>query len=137
MEKIEVQKISLEDAYERCRAGVPLLDVREDDEVAELAYALPEVMLMPLSELESRFSELPQNKMLITACKAGGRSLKAAQFLASKGYNQVLSMDAGMTQWQEKGFPVVVEADRSDAASQSAKPSCTCCCDSNAGGACC
>ncbi len=137
MEKIEVQKISLEDAYERCREGVPLLDVREDDEVAELAYALPEVIHMPLSELESRFSELPQDQTLITACKAGGRSLKAARFLTSRGYDQVMSMDAGIIQWKEKGLPVVAGVDGLDATSQSAEASCTCCCDSNAGGTCC
>ena len=114
-----------------------MVDVREYNEILALAYKLPKVIVMPLSELETRYSELPQDKMLITACKAGGRSLKAAQFLASKGYNQVLSMDVGMTQWQEKGFPVVIGADSSDATNQSAEPSCTCCCDSNDSGACC
>jgi len=137
MKNIEAQKISLEDAYARFQQGVTLVDVREYNEVSELAYALPKVIVMPLSKLESSFSELPKDEVLITACKVGGRSLKAAQFLVSKGYNQVISMEVGMTQWKEKGFPVEVGADSSDATKQSAEPSCTCCCDSNDSGACC
>ncbi len=138
MKKIEVKKISLEDAYVHFQQGVTLLDVREYHEISEIAYGLSEVIVMPLSELESRFSELPKDKMLITACKAGGRSLKAAQFLASQGYDQILSMAAGMTQWKDKGLPVVVsEIAYQDATNQNADTSCTCCCDSSSGNTCC
>lgn len=137
MKNIEVQKISLEDAYAHFQQGVTLVDVREHNEVSELAYALPKVIVMPLSELESRFSELPKDEMLITACKIGGRSLKAAQFLVSKGYNQVVSMEVGMTQWKEKGFPTVSGADVQKSTNQFTDTACSCCCDSSAGNACC
>jgi len=137
MKEIEVQKIPLEDAYARFQKGTPLVDVREYDEISALAYALPEVIVMPLSELETRFSELPKDKTLITACKAGGRSLKAAQFLASKGYEKILSMDVGMVEWAKKGFPVLSGTVGQENGMKSEDTECSCCCDSTDGSSCC
>lgn len=86
--------------------GALLIDVREKDEVAELAYDVPDIMNIPLSEFEDRFSEIPKDKNVIMVCRSGSRSLRAAGFLVNHGYEKVVNMQYGMNRWIERGFPV-------------------------------
>lgn len=86
--------------------GALLVDVRERDEVAALAFDVPDVVHIPLSEFERRFAELPRERQLILACAGGQRSLKAAYYLIYQGYPRVANMEDGMAKWLRKGFPV-------------------------------
>lgn len=87
--------------------GAVLIDVREADEVNELAYDVPEIITIPLSEFENRFQEVPTDWDVVVVCKSGGRSLRAAGFLIHHGYNpeKVVNMQHGMIRWAQKGFP--------------------------------
>lgn len=86
--------------------GALLVDVRERDEVAALAFNVRDVVQIPLSEFERRFAELPRERELILACAGGQRSLKAAYYLIYQGYPRVANMEDGMAKWLRKGFPV-------------------------------
>lgn len=86
--------------------GALLVDVRELHEVAKAAFDLPGVLLLPLSELETRYAELPRDRPLVLVCAAGDRSLKATYFLMFKGYTEVANMEGGLMKWTRKGFPV-------------------------------
>ena len=46
-------------------------------------------------------------KPLYLICKTGGRSALAAESLERMGFNNVYSVDGGMTAWQEEKRPVV------------------------------
>ena len=85
--------------------GALLVDVRENDEVAELAYDVPNIINIPLSEFEERFNEIPKDKPVVMVCKGGGRSLRAAGFLVNHGYENVVNMQHGIIRWVQKGFP--------------------------------
>lgn len=87
--------------------GAILIDVREADEVNELAYDVPELIHIPLSEFEDRFQEVPKDRDVVVVCKGGGRSLRAAGFLINHGYDRekVVNMQHGMIRWIQKGFP--------------------------------
>lgn len=85
--------------------GALLVDVREKDEVAELAYDVPNIINIPLSEFEERFNEIPQDKEVVMVCRSGARSLRAAGFLVNHGYTKVVNMEHGMIRWATKGFP--------------------------------
>ncbi len=85
--------------------GALLVDVREKDEVAELAYDVPNIINIPLSEFEERFNEIPQDKEVVVVCRSGARSLRAAGFLVNHGYTKVVNMEHGMVRWATKGFP--------------------------------
>jgi len=84
-----------------------ILDVRSKEEFdsghIEGAY------LLPVSELENRLAELPQDKPIIVYCRSGSRSTSAANILLEKGFKEIFNMTGGITEWQSKGFPVVVE----------------------------
>lgn len=87
--------------------GAILLDVREKDEVAQLAFDVPGTLHIPLSEFERRYNEVPSHKAIVVVCRGGQRSLRAAGFLINQGYNaeKVVNMQHGMNRWAQKGFP--------------------------------
>lgn len=88
------------------KKGATLVDVRERDEVEQLAYDVPNIVNIPLSEFEIRYKELPFDKDLVMVCRSGGRSLRAAGFLINNGYDsgRVVNMKHGIIRWAQKGF---------------------------------
>ena len=89
------------------KQGYTLVDVRERDESARLAFDVPGLIIMPLSELEQRYAELPKDRPLILACQNGSRSLRATYYLMNKGYTNVTNMMFGMARWVARGFPIL------------------------------
>ncbi|TWT05914.1 rhodanese-like domain-containing protein [Planomicrobium sp. CPCC 101079] len=73
-----------------------LVDVREDDEVA--LGMVPGAKHIPLGQLPERFEELEINEPVYCICKGGVRSLKACDFLESKGIDTV-NVEGGMMSW--------------------------------------
>ncbi|MTD33735.1 rhodanese-like domain-containing protein [Paludibacterium denitrificans] len=110
-----------------------LVDVREEDEVAQLVFDVPNVIYLPMSEFEQRFAELPKDRELILSCSVGERSLKATYFLMYHGYEKVANMEDGLKKWIRKGFPV-----RGDIASiTSARACCSPITSPSTSGSCC
>jgi rhodanese-related sulfurtransferase len=89
----------------KVKNGALLVDVREKDEVEALSYDVPNIINIPLSEFEERFTEIPQDKDVVMVCRSGGRSLRAAGFLVNHGYKNVVNMQHGIIRWTQKGFP--------------------------------
>jgi rhodanese-related sulfurtransferase len=104
----------LDDAKEVCptttlrmaREGALLVDVRERDEIAAVAFDVPDLVVMPLSEFEQRYAELPLDRDLVMVCRVGERSLRATYYLMHRGYTRVANMKGGIARWIGKGFPV-------------------------------
>lgn len=88
-------------------AGALLVDVREQNEIAALAFDVPGVIHIPLLELETSWQELPKDRDLIFVCKSGARSLKATYYMQFRGHDRVSNMSGGIVKWMQKGFPVV------------------------------
>ena len=89
------------------KQGYTLVDVRERDESARLAFDVANLIIMPLSELEQRYAELPTDRPLILASQDGSRSLRATYYLMNKGYTNVTNMKFGMARWVARGFPIL------------------------------
>lgn len=71
-----------------------VLDVRSPEEYAQ--GSLPGAHLIPLAELASRLSELPEATPIVTLCtKGGGRSEQAADFLLGQGKADVYFLAGG------------------------------------------
>ena len=83
-----------------------LIDVRERSEVAQAAYDLPNVVVMPLSEFERRHVELPHDSELIMACAHGRRSMQAMMYLQHHGHTKARNLTGGMAAWRMHGLPV-------------------------------
>ncbi|PIY10907.1 MAG: rhodanese-like domain-containing protein [Flexibacter sp. CG_4_10_14_3_um_filter_32_15] len=86
------------------KKGALLVDVREKDEVEQLAYDVPNIINIPLSEFEERYTEIPTDKEVVMVCKGGGRSLRATGFLVNHGYTNAVNMQHGIARWVQKGF---------------------------------
>lgn len=117
--------------------GALLVDVRETNEVAELSYDVPNIIHIPLTQFEERFTEIPKDKEVVMVCKSGGRSLRAAGFLVNHGYDKVVNMQHGMIRWAQKGFPtkgdtasVLGNAQGSGCCGTTASTAAQSCCDS-------
>lgn len=81
-----------------------LLDVRTQEEYDE--GFIENSVLIPVSELESRLSEIPAGKPIIVYCRTGSRSTQAAEILIKNNFGPVYNMLGGITEWQNKGYPV-------------------------------
>jgi len=93
-------------ALERIAAGALLVDVREPDETAVASYDVANLELMPLSTFAAQSHALPRDRELIMACRSGGRSARAMQFLLDSGYEQVVNLNGGIMRWQDEGQPM-------------------------------
>ena len=77
--------------------SLTVLDVREpwECQIARLNSSLN----IPLGEVPARLGELDRNSELIVMCKAGGRSRRAAEFLAARGFGRVANLAGGIDAW--------------------------------------
>ena len=67
------------------KGDVVILDVREDSELVETGTVKGAIHI-PLGQLETRLGELPKDKVILTACRGGGRASRALALLESKGF---------------------------------------------------
>ncbi len=66
------------------------------------------VPLLPMSELQNRFTELDPNVQYYLHCKVGQRSLQAVDFLREQGFKYVKSVKGGIDAWSieiDRGVP--------------------------------
>jgi rhodanese-related sulfurtransferase len=83
-----------------------LVDVREESEWQKdhLPGAIHLGKGVIERDIEQRVPDL--NASLILYCGGGFRSALAADNLQKMGYTNVVSMDGGVREWREKGFPM-------------------------------
>jgi len=87
---------------------VLVLDVRSrEDFVGEQGH-IPEAINIPLEELACHFREFEEHIELPISivCRTDRRSAKAAQLLTQNGFADVHVVKGGMTDWNQKGYPV-------------------------------
>jgi molybdopterin/thiamine biosynthesis adenylyltransferase/rhodanese-related sulfurtransferase len=82
-----------------------LVDVREQDEWSE--GHLPGAIHVPRGNLESRIERAAPDhaQPVILYCQSGNRSVFAAKTLEELGYENVVSLAGGYTDWKRNGFP--------------------------------
>jgi rhodanese-related sulfurtransferase len=80
------------------------LDVREPDELEKLG-TLPGYVNIPLSQLESRLSEVPRDRLIVSTCNRARRAATAAEILRKNGYKQILL--CAMNDWKDKRYEVI------------------------------
>ena len=97
------ERISPVEAAARLKSGAVLVDVREQDEWD--AVHVPNATLIPLSEFQARYTQMPKEKEIVLICAGGIRSAQAAQFAAQHGYT-VLNLEGGIKAWMNEGLPV-------------------------------
>lgn len=126
-----VKRVSPEEAHELVRnQGYVYVDVRSIPEFEaghpEGAYNVPILHMGPMGMSPNRdFVDViqrnfPKDAKLVLGCRSGGRSLQAAQVLASVGFTDLVDQRAGFdggigpagfeAGWLPKGLPVATHA---------------------------
>ena len=96
-------EVGLDEMARALEAGECVVDVREADEYA--AAHVPGVRLIPLSEFQQRWEEIPTDGRVYLICGSGPRSLRAAAALRQAGVDAV-NVAGGTKQWREEGRPL-------------------------------
>lgn|SRR5512140_537445 len=83
-----------------------ILDVRETKEYE--AGRLPNAVHIPLSQIESRGSELAAmtSRPVLAYCARGNRSGLAARPLGKVGFKEIYGLRGGIDAWRAAGLPV-------------------------------
>jgi rhodanese-related sulfurtransferase len=97
-----IPAIDIQEAKKRVDNGAVLVDVREQHEFDEAR--IPGSILIPLSQFQQRYEELPKDKELVMQCRSGARSGQATEFLLANGYTDVVNMAGGILAWKEAGL---------------------------------
>ena len=101
-----IPQMSVQEFKRRRDAGddLFLLDVREPFE-----YQIAQIggHLIPLNDLPDRVDELNPEKEIVVQCKSGGRSQRAAEFLAKNGFARLHNLAGGVTAWANEIDPGV------------------------------
>lgn len=83
------------------------VDVRELDEYAHERLDRSDCQCIPLAQVAAAASAWDKNAPVLVMCKSGGRSRQAAQQLESLGFQDVTTLDGGITACRAAGLPVV------------------------------
>jgi len=108
-ERGQLERVDGDELVQRVRRGeVMVLDVRPADEYA--SGHLPGALSVPLSELESRLSELPRDREIVAYCRGPYcvLSVEAVELLRQRGYEAV-RMDDGVHDWRGRGGELSTE----------------------------
>jgi sulfur-carrier protein adenylyltransferase/sulfurtransferase len=105
--RAEVEEIGAAEAAHLLEGDEPpaLLDVRERDEWEE--GHIPGAVFIPRGNLESSVEQtLPdKSRRILVYCAAGNRSAFAAKTLEELGYDDVVNLAGGYTDWKRNGHP--------------------------------
>ena len=107
--KSEIDEVDASAAQELLSENsVAVVDVRERDEWDE--GHLPQAVHVPRGNLESRIERAVPDKSskVLVYCAAGNRSAFAAKTLEELGYENVVSLAGGFTDWKRNGLPYEV-----------------------------
>lgn len=106
--KSQVRETNVPEVKKRIDKGDKflLVDVREESEYAKdhLPGAIHLGKGIIERDIEQKVPDL--NTEIILYCGGGFRSALAADNLQKMGYSNVISMDGGIRDWREKGYPL-------------------------------
>ncbi len=108
--KEEIDEISSIEAHERLESsdGPLFVDVRESDEWEE--GHIPGALYTGRGRLEQRIEGLVPDKErdIVVYCSGGSRSAFAAKALGDLGYENVVNLAGGFSDWKRNGFEVTI-----------------------------
>lgn len=100
----QVPQLDAQIVYEQWQRGeVALVDVREKSEW-ELGH-IEGIELIPLAQLQWRWSELDPDRKWVCVCRSGSRSHYAAALLRQAGID-ASNLEGGMLDWKVRRLPI-------------------------------
>ncbi len=106
--KAQIPEVSPEEALALQGQGAVLLDVREQDEVAQGSPKGAVRLGRGFLELRVEDAIPEKDRTVLVMCAGGVRSLFAAESLRRLGYEDVRSVAGGFNRWKDQGLPFEV-----------------------------
>ena len=100
----DVPEISVQEAFNRLRAGATVIDVRDHD--FWVAGHVSGAQRFSLNELPDCCASLDTDATVLVVCQSGVMSLKAAKTLREHGILGTCSVRGGMNSWLRAGLPL-------------------------------
>jgi rhodanese-related sulfurtransferase len=99
-----VSEVTTAELASAMEAGAVVVDVREMHEYVK--GHVPGIALVPMSEIEQRWGEIPADRGTVyLVCATGARSGKVAEALRQAGVDAV-NVTGGTKAWAEEGRPL-------------------------------
>lgn len=107
--KGRVRETDVDDIKARLDRGdkFTLIDVREESEYAKDHLPKAKHLGKGIIERDIETAIPDPSAPIVLYCGGGFRSALAADNLQKMGYSNVISMDGGIREWREKGYPLV------------------------------
>jgi rhodanese-related sulfurtransferase len=89
------------------QSSAVVVDIREPSEHA--TGVAKGAVLMPIAQISKRLAELPKPgaKPLLVICNTQNRSSRIVEQLQAMGYTNASYVVGGMSQWAQRGWPMV------------------------------
>ena len=100
---MSVPEISTDELADRLDGPITLIDVRQPDEYRN--GHVPGARLVPLDTVPDELEALRDLGPLTIICQAGGRSMRAAEYLVANGVDAT-NVAGGTGAWLQAGRPV-------------------------------
>ncbi|MDQ2696100.1 MAG: rhodanese-like domain-containing protein, partial [Pseudomonadota bacterium] len=106
--KRTIPEVTPAEALDLQRQGAVLIDVREQDEIAQGSPRHARRLGRGFLELRVEDAAPDPGQTVLTMCGGGTRSLFAAEDLRRLGYQDVRSVAGGFNRWKNEGLPFEV-----------------------------
>ena len=93
-----------EEAKESYDNGTLFIDIREQMEYDEIR--IPGSTLIPMSQINQRWEEIPKDKEVVLYCRTGSRSMYLIQQLQQMGFENLINLEGGIVKWSQYNYPV-------------------------------
>lgn len=95
------------EAFELCRDGAWIIDVREDYLAGFKQFDVQKCQYIPLTTIRSGSFSLPDDgSIMIFADSVGLRSREAVELLIAKGVTNIANLAGGISEWERDNLPV-------------------------------
>ena len=102
-----LRSLSSSEAYECCKNGAIIIDVRDEYMSHIKTFDVPEIMIFTHRNLTETINELPTDKYLIFADATGIKSKYALDLAHDNGYTKIANLAGGLVEWEKDGTPTI------------------------------
>lgn len=99
-----MRNVRPEEAKKEYDNQVLFIDVREESEHRQAR--IPKSQLIPLSQIQHRWEEIPRDKAVVIYCQSGNRSASLIMELERMGFGNLMNLYGGIIAWHQCNLPV-------------------------------
>ncbi len=99
-----IQHLEADEARQKYDEKVEFIDVRERHEHQQVR--IPGSKIIPLSEMNRRWEEIPRDRPVVIYCQSGNRSASLIMQLNQMGFENLYNLYGGIISWYQNRHPV-------------------------------